>query len=643
MAIDPNTLLALQQTFGTGLKVNYGQPAKPQTKGRGGLLSSLIAEIGGTGGALGGAAAGAAAGSVVPGIGTVIGGLLGAGLGGFAGGTAGQAVEKKVRDNQNFLGKGGSAKSALGYGALTGALSAVPLGGVGKVVRGGEQALAKQTAEKGLSNKVANSGVRMGSRAAGIGAGERIGGQELTAPQSQQLYRWAVGRGMPKGHPEKVNAWAVAERDRIGQQLADEVGKTNTRIKPTTIAQDFRARFEKNAALRNDPAARKVAGEIEASIKKFRTNKGVIEGRRNFQDSVNYNRLSGKSPTKEQVHQMAIDVTDNHISKISPTVKAINGEYSKISKVVQGSTKQAQRQTRMSEYAGGGVLSKMLTGDAAQTTKSYVGGTAARLGGATKEAPGSVPGAILTRGTFGRELAKQGLGKALLGGADPLQVTPQDAQTQDLSQTDLTQLDPTMGGATDVMGAQTPQDTGPTYTLQNALADSQRDPKHASDYLAYAKAFADQAQQAQKATGPNVTKVTAQQYSLAQRGQQALQQMAQLLQDNPQVLNRTATPGRKLPIVGGFISNAAGTGDFDAIGYNIASSLLRIETGAQANESEIRNLQSQMIPRAGDSQQTIARKMQQLNQAFSVIINAANPSQNSSTGLGDVLSQYGLQ
>jgi hypothetical protein len=129
--------------------------------------------------------------------------------------------------------------------------------------------------------------------------------------------------------------------------------------------------------------------------------------------------------------------------------------------------------------------------------------------------------------------------------------------------------------------------------------------------------------------GPNITKVTAQQYGLAQTGATSLQQLAQLLQQDPQVLSRSATPGRQLPIVGGFISNQAGTGEFDAIGYNIADTLIRLRTGAQANESEVRQVQSQIMPRAGDSQATIQRKLQQLQQAFGGVLSLAN---NSSAG-----------
>jgi hypothetical protein len=104
------------------LKVDTSAQKKAvKNKGRGGTLSSLISEAGGTGGALGGAAIGTA---ILPGIGTV----LGAGIGGFLGGTGGRIAENKVRDNRLGLG------DALTEGAISGAMGAGPLrlAGLGK-------------------------------------------------------------------------------------------------------------------------------------------------------------------------------------------------------------------------------------------------------------------------------------------------------------------------------------------------------------------------------------------------------------------------------------------------------------------------------------------------------------------------------
>lgn len=136
--------------------------AKPKTKGRGGFLTSLISEAGGTGGALGGAALGTA---LLPGIGTVV----GAGLGGFLGGTGGRIAENEVRDHRVGLG------DALKEGAVSGVASAGPLklakGAAGAIKGAAKGATAAETAEvqrlvsKGIpvkfsSNEASGKGVK---------------------------------------------------------------------------------------------------------------------------------------------------------------------------------------------------------------------------------------------------------------------------------------------------------------------------------------------------------------------------------------------------------------------------------------------------------------------------------------------------
>lgn len=136
-------------------------------------------------------------------------------------------------------------------------------------------------------------------------------------------------------------------------------------------------------------------------------------------------------------------------------------------------------------------------------------------------------------------------------------------------------------------------------------------------------------QQAATAPGNNVTKVTAQQMGLAQNGANALQDLAAMIQNDPGVITRTATPGRGLPVVGGYVANAAGVADYDAIGYNIADAILRLRTGAQANASEIKNLQTKLMPRAGDSEDVINTKLGQINDIFG---NVLQMGQQSGTG-----------
>jgi hypothetical protein len=175
-------------------------------RGKGGFLSSIISELGGAGGAATGAAIGAGFGG--------IGAIPGAIIGGFLGGTGGKVAEQKIRDNQNFFGGGGSAKSAFGEGVLSGALSgageAYQLAKAGKaitgtrgitsfgknIVAGGEQraaSIAEKQALKDIgqsvtkeSGRLSNIGSSFRAQPRGIVAGvDQGGGRVLTAAEAK--------------------------------------------------------------------------------------------------------------------------------------------------------------------------------------------------------------------------------------------------------------------------------------------------------------------------------------------------------------------------------------------------------------------------------------------------------------------------
>lgn len=133
-------------------------------------------------------------------------------------------------------------------------------------------------------------------------------------------------------------------------------------------------------------------------------------------------------------------------------------------------------------------------------------------------------------------------------------------------------------------------------------------------------------QQKATATGNNTTKITGQQAGLAQNGVEALQQLKDLIQSNPNVVSHTAIPGRGLPGIGGYIAHNAGTTNYDAIGYNIADNYLRLKTGAQANASEIKDVQSKLMPRAGDDADQISNKLNLINNYFNTILGMADQS-----------------
>ena len=616
----------------------YGAPAPapPKQRGRGGFLSSLISEVGGSGGAIGGAAAGAAAGSVVPGIGTLIGGIVGGAIGGFGGGTAGRAIENKVRDNEYRLGdalKEGAISGVLGgagsaFNAARGLKAAGGFRGLeAATAAGGDDALTAASKSILTGGKKAGANIASGgfenlnalqaggrnisSNAMGIGQGAKATGiDNLGAQQSDELLANLTKElGIKRGNPEKVQRALEPIMNSKGAELADMYAKSGAKISQQQYQKVANSIIDRVVT---DPSINLTkAGESELMrqvqlLGKAKTPSQLWEYQKALGNSINFGKnASAKLVDREAVARVIREETGTLLDDVVKEAVPSRAIYSK------AKTADALMRTASKQADKSGMVARVMTSAPLRNLEAKAGGALETTGNALSTAG---PGLRLARGA-----ATRGLADAMLLPQDNM---PQEPQPQ----TDVLQAPAQdMGG---MMGADQVMPQAEPYSLQQALGDAYQIAPNASEseLLSYAKAL----QAERKGTagtgqgGPDITKVTAQQYSLAQRGAQALTQMQELLQRDPGVLARTAAPGRKLPIVGGFISNAAKTGDFDAIGYNIASSLLRIETGAQANESEIKNLQAQMIPRAGDSPETVARKMQQLNQAFAVILDTAN-------------------
>lgn len=303
----------------------------------------------------------------------------------------------------------------------------------------------------------------------------------------------------------------------------------------------------------------------------------------------------GQVGSKEvQIWEEVRDALKTFVDTKLPGKSEINKE---LTTLIGASNRLSQRITR---DVGAGAGQGLTLGRLAEN----VAGPVAEVAGRGVQQVGRLTGGSLGRQTLRQSVPRVGM--AALAPEPPVE-EPLAASPMGLEQA--------------LQGLPQSQPQASMYPLEAALADIQRDPKNASKYQALYEMVKEE--EGAGVGGANITKVTAQQYGLAQTGLQSLQQLSGLLQSDPSVLNRSATPGRQLPIAGGYISRAAGTGEFDAYGYNIADTLLRLRTGAQANESEIRNLQSQIMPRAGDSPTTVRTKLAQLEQAFNGVLSLA--------------------
>lgn len=636
---------------------------KPKQKGRGGFLSSIISELGGAGGAAGGAAAGAALGSVVPGIGTLIGGIAGGAIGGFGGGTVGRGIENKVRDNQNFFGAGGSAKTAFGEGALSGALggagsAASAIRGVKaagglkglKAATGGGDALAEASkailkggkkaglalAGDTVDSRLLSGASRLESRALGFGQGEKIAGQQVKPKDIKDLFAVMKTEGIKSGHPDVVGKQVANRINKVGSAIDAALTNANrplTSAEQNFIKKGFSTEVANDIVLSSDAAAQKLANKLGTQIGKISSLEDLVKARRAVQDGINFARNAAVAePAKEKVFLLAQGNLNKLASSISPELKALNGRFAGLSKLEEATLNASKNLTSQSRSAMAGLAGSLKAGDTATALKSSIGsagrGLADVLGGRT-----------VTGGSgLAKSMATRGVANNMFMPAEQ----PQDAQGMDAMPTDAAYTETPMQSPDMMQQEQMPQ-----YTLQQALSEAyQLAPKASeSELLSYAKALMAQNEtQAGGNGGLNVTKPTSEKYAQANAGIQALTQLEQLLSSDPGVLSRTRTPGRGINTlgIGSTIKNATGTGEFDTLGFAVVDNMLRIATGAAAPDTEIRRYMNQYLPAAGDSPATLQTKLNALRQQFNSILDLANGPQTQQTnGLSDAIGNLG--
>lgn len=657
--------------YTTGTPVASKKVNTKKGSGNKSWLSSILSETAGAGGALGGAAAGAALGSVVPGVGNIVGGIAGGILGGFGGGTAGRLAENKWRDNEFRLG------DALKEGAVSGAFGGIGpawqgargLGALGKASGGGISAgvdalsglgddAAKVAAGKAISRggakaargvvsgvdelgRVAGAGRSISSNAIGIGQGAKAPGmtQGLGARESDELLKTLTKKfGISADAPEKMQRALEPLLDKTGKEIAEQYAKSGVKYSTKqldTVYDDVLTTLMNDPSVNLNKAGWDQIGKQLELLKNAKNPSSLWEYQKNLGKSINF----GKSADAKLVDREAVArvIREKVGTLLDDTVKDVRG-----ARTLYGQGKQADDLLRVASKQAdkSGLITRIATSQPVRSLEAKTGAAIQGTGNVLSNPIVSNSGR-LARGTLARGLANSAIGQPT---EDPNAVDQGYGEDPNVMQTNPDGSYQQAGAGVfddtfnlnDPTAQQAPQQS--TYSLQQAMADIQRDPKNASDYMKYydfiSGAEADQ-KEAAGGGGPNTTKTTAQQYGLAESGYGALQQLAGLIQENPGIVNKTATPGRKLPIIGGVISNQAGTGEYDAIGYNIADSILRLRTGAQANESEVKNLQTQIMPRAGDSQQTVQRKLQQIQQIFQSTLSRANGT----SSLGSALQQ----
>ncbi len=244
--------------------------------------------------------------------------------------------------------------------------------------------------------------------------------------------------------------------------------------------------------------------------------------------------------------------------------------------------------------------------------------------------PAGVPGAVQQNslGSVKRQIMRSGMvlggGNALMGqyegGVDPAEQAAVDnlPSAEDIinyfTQTgqvpDEQSMSP-LGMPGGILGG---QEDSQTYSRESAAKDIQDDlqktgGKNMDKYMALYEFLNPEVKE------PKQKQATVKEYSQAQSGLSGIDQIAQMLSGDPGLLTRATTPGQNLPIVGGLVSNAVGTGEYNALSNNVLNSLARLNTGAAMPASE-EAFYRRLLPIAGDSEETKQQKLAQLKMAF---------------------------
>lgn len=649
-------------------------PAKKKG-GRGGTLTSLISEAGGTGGALGGAAIGTA---ILPGVGT----LLGAGIGGFLGGFGGRVAENEVRDGRLGLG------DALTEGAISGISGAGPIR-AGKAVVQGAKALGTKGLERAGATSLEDAVTQAATEPAKTSLQGRLTGMGnhlltnqygaiskpvaratnpvktlgqladlgITSPQdvervangvtgSQGLINKAVMSAVgdsgtvPVTGVKKVLTTAINEHGLVDADAKSVTNTVNAQLNkiqdgasPSKVLGIMKALEKRAADLKGnggnykmaDPKREdqarvllKVRDELEGSLYK---SAGADKNVANVLTPELRDQLVSLHPDNAQW----INHVDNNIMK-STSVKQLRSSMAPFVRARQiideGDLNSMTVGGRVANtLANGGSLGGALATGAMQLAK----GPVARVAGSALRTAGNAGGDVAAGMIKGPALGKAGIvGREAVGNTAKTLFAPAPANAQSLEDALMQQnggQDPSMQPGNLDPSMQEPQSQMP-YSKEALLADIQRDPKNGAKYIDYYNNLdAIFNPPAAKDAGPGYTKPTSQQYAQGITGSNSIDQLQNILSQDPGAVNRAATPGQNIPVVGSLISRGTNTTAYRGAGNNILNSIARINTGANMPESERKFYEQTYLPQPGDPPEAIQQKLATLRQFFAPITN----------------------
>jgi len=577
---------------------NSVKPQAPQKpKGRGGFLTSLISEGGGVLGGLAGIPLGPA----------------GIAAGAALGSTLGRGVENKVRNDQNFFGKGGSAKDALTEGAISGVASAGPLKllKAGKnLVKPAEEVAAGTVAKKPTGTFMKNlttQGQQAQGRVTGTSAGSKVAGKELTPQDTERMLQTFKSEGIQTGNANNTLRDVKGKLDIHGKQISDHFKVHNAPLHEEdtrTIADNFVKGLKTT-----DPEVVKQASVLAADLQKnVKDTKSLWEFRKTldsripdskFADAATSNKIAAIKDMREYISKELGDIPGakqyHDLSEIKPFVSA---------------------EARRLNNPGGGIVGRVLASGPAQKLESTAGKLAEKAGGIGSTAVGDAgqPGA---RNLAARILAGRGVDNATQL-ASPPEVAPETAPvgTEGQQAKAVTAQD-----VLDSQSAADNQDTDPyspaniRTSIKNIIAQGGTQ-KDVDQFLSNAERV-DKLSALGASSNKPISATAADAIANAQAGLTSLDQIEAELSKNPSVQGKEAITQTFNPF--GITGKVTGTSNYDTAITQAKDVIARLRTGAAISNSEEARF-TKMLPQPADPPETVQRKIQLLRNALTTVV-----------------------
>lgn len=606
---------ALQQQYAAQQQMQQA-PAQPQKKKR-----SLLATLAPAAGAIG---AGLLAAPFTGGL-SLAGTIAALGAASAAGGALGEAGAQRLAGERFDIGK--IAKEGLvsgafgaGGGAISGARGLRAAKAIGMTAddaaRIAAEAARGTTSVKAIKQLGGPTGVtgKIAEAGAGLRAGvvsPKIAASPFGAEQEAKLVK-TLGELNIKGSATAQYKQLPGKINQLSSQIEGVLAKNkNTSTIPSLVTNIQAKAKDLPQFVGADPNyAKTLATEISDITSRF-GGKQLTAAQVQTAKTELGNKMSGifgkvakgVDLNPKEASRLAVwQSLDDTITKLAPEAKRLTAQQSALYTASPGLLAASKKTAGIPLL---GIKSKTAE-RGIQAGRDIAGRGLQTVAGVTGAAPSGLAG------TIARQTGRQIGPRAAMGLAGGGEVAPEAPLTTDMGMGQPVDLGAGMApGMPQDMSMQQPQEL---YSQQAVMADIQRDPKNAATYLKLYETFAP------KQATSNIGKTAAAQYNLAQQGTAALNQLANLIQKNPSVVTKSAVPGKSLPVVGGYVQKAAGTTQFDTLGYATVSSLLRAQSGAAVPDSEVRAYMKAYLPRAGDTPEAINTKLNTLAFAFQTVM-----------------------